>query len=143
MSDRNGPSPLPGETPEQRQDFDEDANDLWSLYGKEAKSHDGALIETLRGDMDGVLIFVGAMYFSALPGIDAALISGRFILRCSHRVRRPKDSGFESELRRAVGLLPESNSLYAWPNHIATTRLGGRPDLIRLYALPDLSHIGI
>ncbi|KAI0276086.1 hypothetical protein BGY98DRAFT_919831, partial [Russula aff. rugulosa BPL654] len=64
MSDRNGPSPLPGETPEQRQDFDEDANDLWSLYGKEAKSHDVARIETLRGDMDGVLIFAGL--FSAV-----------------------------------------------------------------------------
>ncbi|KAF8489081.1 hypothetical protein F5888DRAFT_1212178 [Russula emetica] len=54
---RNGPS-------EQRQDFDEDANDLWSLYGKEAKSHDDARIETLKGDMDGVLIFAGL--FSAV-----------------------------------------------------------------------------
>jgi hypothetical protein len=69
MGDRNGPSPLPEGTPKQRPDFDEDANDLWSLYGKEAKSHDGARIETLKGDMDGVLIFVCAMYFSALPGL--------------------------------------------------------------------------
>jgi hypothetical protein len=69
MSDRNDPSPPPEEPPEQRQNFDEDANDLWSLYGKEAKSYDEARIETLKGDMDGVLIFVCAMYFSALPGL--------------------------------------------------------------------------
>jgi hypothetical protein len=69
MSSRNDPSPPPEETPEQRQDFDEDANDLWSLYGKEAKSYDGARIETLKGDMDGVLIFVCAMCFSALSGL--------------------------------------------------------------------------
>jgi hypothetical protein len=72
MSNRNDPSPSPEEHPEgseQRQDFDEDANDLWSLYGKEAKSHDEARIETLKGDMDGVLIFVCAMCFSALPGL--------------------------------------------------------------------------
>ena len=67
MSDRSE-----AEAPEkQRQDFDEDANDLWSLYGKEAKSHDEAQIETLKGDMDGVLIFVCATCFSefALPGL--------------------------------------------------------------------------
>lgn len=69
MSDRNGTSPLPGDNPERPKDFDEDANGLWSLYGKEAKSHDEARIETLKDDMDGVLIFVCAMYFSVLPGL--------------------------------------------------------------------------
>ena len=39
-------------------DFDDSANALWTLYGKEAKSHDEACIETLKDDMDGVLIFV-------------------------------------------------------------------------------------
>lgn len=39
-------------------DFDDSANALWTLYGKEAKSHDGARIQTLKDDMDGVLIFV-------------------------------------------------------------------------------------
>ena len=39
-------------------DFDGSANALWSLYGKEAKSHDQAQIQTLKEDMDGVLIFV-------------------------------------------------------------------------------------
>jgi hypothetical protein len=39
-------------------DFDDSANTLWTLYGKEAKSYDEARIRTLKEDMDGVLIFV-------------------------------------------------------------------------------------
>jgi Family of unknown function (DUF6535) len=39
-------------------DFDDSANALWTLYGKEAKSHDQSRIQTLKDDMDGVLIFV-------------------------------------------------------------------------------------
>jgi hypothetical protein len=39
-------------------DFDDSANALWSLYGKEAKGHDKATIKTLKDDMDGLLIFV-------------------------------------------------------------------------------------
>ena len=39
-------------------DFDGSANPLWTLYGKEAKSHDESQIQTLKDDMDGVLIFV-------------------------------------------------------------------------------------
>jgi hypothetical protein len=45
----------PNSRPEQRQDFDDGANDLWSLYGKEAKSHDEARIKTLKGDMEASL----------------------------------------------------------------------------------------
>lgn len=49
------------EPPEVRMigDFDDSANALWTLYGKEAKSHDEARIQTLKDDMDGVLIFAG------------------------------------------------------------------------------------
>ena len=39
-------------------DFDGSANALWSLYGTEAKSRDESRIQTLKDDMDGVLIFV-------------------------------------------------------------------------------------
>ena len=39
-------------------DFDGSANSLWALYGKEAKGYDEARIQTLKEDMDGVLIFV-------------------------------------------------------------------------------------
>ena len=45
-------------THKERRDFDDGANALWSLYGKEAKSHDKARFESLAEDMDGVLIFV-------------------------------------------------------------------------------------
>ena len=43
-------------------DFDSSANGLWTLFGKKAKSHDEAQIQTLKEDMDGVLIFV-CLYF--------------------------------------------------------------------------------
>lgn len=39
-------------------DFDGGANALWTLYRNEAKSYDEAHIQTLKDDMDGVLIFV-------------------------------------------------------------------------------------
>jgi hypothetical protein len=50
-----------GREPEEKRmigDFDGSANPLWTLYGNEAKSHDESRIQTLKGDMDGVLIFV-------------------------------------------------------------------------------------
>ncbi|KAI9433138.1 hypothetical protein H4582DRAFT_2101758 [Lactarius indigo] len=40
-------------------DFDDSANALWSLHKKEAKSHDEARIQSLKDNMDGVLIFAG------------------------------------------------------------------------------------
>ncbi|KAH9996397.1 hypothetical protein BJV74DRAFT_883684 [Russula compacta] len=40
-------------------DFDDSANALWTLYGKEAKRYDESQIQTLKDDMDGVLIFAG------------------------------------------------------------------------------------
>jgi hypothetical protein len=39
-------------------DFDDSANALRSLYGKEAKSQDEARIQALKVDMGGVLIYV-------------------------------------------------------------------------------------
>jgi hypothetical protein len=45
-------------------DFDDGANALWTLYGKEAKSYDQSRIQTLKEDMDGVLIFVRSLPYS-------------------------------------------------------------------------------
>lgn len=63
------------DTPEQPMigDFDDSANALWSLYGKEAKSHDEARIQTLKEDMEGVLIFVCLFFVcsSELRNADA------------------------------------------------------------------------
>ena len=43
-----------------RQDFDDSADELWSLYGKEAKNHDEEWIKVLKEDMDVIFIFVCA-----------------------------------------------------------------------------------
>ena len=43
-------------------DFDGSANPLWALYGKEAKSNDESQIQSLKEDMDGVLIFVRSLF---------------------------------------------------------------------------------
>jgi len=56
---------ISGRGPEEKRmigDFDGSANTLWTLYGKEAKSHDEARIQTLKEDMDGVLIFVRSYF---------------------------------------------------------------------------------
>jgi len=61
MNDQSGngaPGHSPEDSPEKSKDFDDSANVLWYLYGKEAKDHDEARMQTLRDDMDGLLIFV-------------------------------------------------------------------------------------
>ena len=50
--------PVPG-------DFGGSANSLWTLYGNEAKSRDESRIQTLKDDMDGVLIFVRSYFVHA------------------------------------------------------------------------------
>ena len=47
-----------------RRDFDDGANALWSLYGKEAQAHDQAYVQSLAKDMDGSLLFVRRSPFS-------------------------------------------------------------------------------
>ena len=42
----------------ERRDFDDGANSFWSLYGKEARSHDEARFLSLAADMEGLLLFV-------------------------------------------------------------------------------------
>jgi len=69
-------------------DFDSSANPLWTRYGKEAQGHDEACIQTLKEDMDGVLIFV--RIFLILPIINLVVFmrrpAGWFILSCPHRI---------------------------------------------------------
>lgn len=54
-------------------DFDSSANALWTLYGKEAESHDKSQIQTLKEDMDGVLIFV-RLHFGILTMATVTLM---------------------------------------------------------------------
>jgi hypothetical protein len=51
------------------EDFDDSANALWSLYGKEAKGHDTATIRSIKDDMDGVLIFVRSYNLYSTAGL--------------------------------------------------------------------------
>jgi len=53
-------------------DFDGSANPLWTLYGKEAKSHDESRIQNLKEDMDGVLIFVSSYLFIHITDLRMA-----------------------------------------------------------------------
>ncbi|KAF8262937.1 hypothetical protein EI94DRAFT_1808061 [Lactarius quietus] len=50
--------PSQSAAPNKRTDFDDGANALWSLYGKEAQAHDETLFQSLSADMDGVPTFV-------------------------------------------------------------------------------------
>jgi len=69
-------------------DFNDNANALWSLHMEEAKSHDAARIQSLKDDMDGVLIFV-RVYISIVTFPELMCRRpGRFILRCSHFLSR-------------------------------------------------------
>ena len=69
--------------------FHSSTNSLWSLYGKEAKSHDEARIQPLKEDMDGVLIFVRP--FLSAPITESVMLihtfTGWFILGCADVVR--------------------------------------------------------
>lgn len=63
-SSSEGPLHAESHKLKERRDFDDGANALWSLYGKEAKTHDEARFLSLKADMDGVLLFAGL--FSAV-----------------------------------------------------------------------------
>lgn len=56
-SSTRGPTKESWEAPN-HMDFGDSANALWSLYVKEAESHDEATVGTVKDNMDGALIFV-------------------------------------------------------------------------------------
>ena len=60
MNYRNYPNRSLEDSGSREQDFDDGADDLWSINGKEAKSRDEARMRALKDDMDGVLIYVCA-----------------------------------------------------------------------------------
>src|SRR5712692_1211461 len=85
INNRSDPSQTHKPSNEPAQDFDDSADELWSLYGKEAKSHDEEWVKVLKEDMDVILIFVCAS-LSCLARVDVIPIPGWIILWCSHRV---------------------------------------------------------
>ena len=70
MSSRNDPSPSPEEPPEELQDFDEDADELWSLFAMKVKIYDEDWTSVLKEDMDAILIFVCASLFCSASTDD-------------------------------------------------------------------------
>jgi hypothetical protein len=52
------------ETIERSKDFDDNADELWSLYEKVARRHDEARIRALKDNMEGIPVYVCA-YFPA------------------------------------------------------------------------------
>jgi hypothetical protein len=144
MNDQSGndtQSSSSEDTSEEPEDFDDSANALWSLYQKEAKNRDEAQIQTLKDDMDGVLIFVCTHYLpvSGQPS-DIILAQGRFILGGFDFVRRPKDPGLASEPRTAISLLPKSIRPNSCPD-IATNRIDRHPNTPRYYSASELPYL--
>ena len=71
MSNRSDTSLFPEEHPgQQHQDCDDGANDLWSLYGKEAQIYDESRMNSLKGDMKCILIFVRVCFHPYQPEFD-------------------------------------------------------------------------
>jgi hypothetical protein len=66
----NDPGPRNGTSNAEPNDFDGSSKVLWSLFGTEAKSHDNARVNTLKDDMDGVLIFVCIYSICAYYGLS-------------------------------------------------------------------------
>ena len=58
--------PFTAEPHKERRDFDDGANALWSLYGKEAQTHDEARFQSLAADMSGIVLFV-RLYLNGRP----------------------------------------------------------------------------
>ena len=61
--------PSLSEAHNEHRDFDDGANALWSLYGKEAQAHDEACVQSIAKDMDGSLLFV-RRYHLFLSSLD-------------------------------------------------------------------------
>ena len=83
-----GPEQKP-EEPRMIGDFDGSATEFWKLFRDEAKSHDDALINTLKEGMDSALIFV-RLYSILAPIMDLVMLmrgpTGWFIFCCSHGI---------------------------------------------------------
>ena len=59
-------------------DFDDSADALWSLHGKEARRSDEIRIQSLKDDMGGVLIFVCVYMMTVCPLLTDSLQAGLF-----------------------------------------------------------------
>lgn len=63
------------------EEYDERAAKFWSVYVGEAESHDKALVETWKDDMEGIIIFVRFRFSLPIGRVLIITLSlpGRFI----------------------------------------------------------------
>jgi hypothetical protein len=61
------------------EEYDERAAKFWSVYVEEAESHDKALVETWKDDMEGIIIFV------RFPVLSLRLLSAQISLHLTGR----------------------------------------------------------
>jgi hypothetical protein len=114
---------VPKEPHDERNNFYNSTNALWSLYESEVESSDKVRIKALKEDMDVILIFVRTHHLpSVVSWFDFILILGRSILGCHHCFRCPQDSGSESKLCGPISLLPATIRSDSRSN-ITTTRV--------------------
>ena len=115
-------------------DFDDSANALWTLHEREAKSHDEARIQSLKDDMDGVLIFV--RFLISLPrNVDTVTVVlthgplGWSVFRFSYVVHHRQNPRPPGGSRTTSGVLQ------------STKRRATRPDLpTNVFSRPPGSH---
>jgi hypothetical protein len=63
------------------EEYDERAAKFWSVYVGEAESHDKALVETWKDDMEGIIIFVRfPVLYPPSECSNTPSLPGRFIL---------------------------------------------------------------
>jgi len=85
-----------GPGPEERPmigDFNESADDLWTLFGTEVKSHDDAQIEIVKDKMNNALVFVRSISVlgcttCGIADLDSLIsgLTGWLIFWCPHSV---------------------------------------------------------
>ena len=112
----------PPEEPSMIGDFDGSASEFWKLFRDEAKSHDDARINTLKGGMESALIFVRSYSVRAISDLVMLMCgpTGRFVFRCSHSIRNRQQTVFEPKPCRRSSVLPPTTFYHPLSDFRAT-----------------------
>jgi len=81
-------------------------------------SYDESRIQTLKDDMDGVLVFVCSCFVRLCNEKDHAdmFAIGRFIFCCSHFFHNRQQREFEGQPSRSDGVLPPAECRNSFPD---------------------------
>ena len=129
-------------------DFDGGADDLWALYGKVAKGHDEAQIQTMKEQMKDVFLPVRLYLDHPITGSVMLMLlspTGYIILRRPHRFRTRRQAELEGQPCRSNGLLPPTTFCPSRPNFPANLlhRSPGLDPLHPSTSLPCFRTIGL